>query len=208
MQEQFVIEGNHRLQGEVTVSGNKNAAIKMLPACLLTDEPVILNNMPDIADVRTTLELLRKLGADIQFNGAFQMSAGEGLRGADILLDEASVTATENAIMASSLNLFRHRRLTFRPLPTLRESTRQAANNPTTHHVNSPSSGRRFKSGGSIMTTPTFQVAHTSAMAAADAFSDVMSMRALVPIRKSNSAREGIITSAPIDTETKPIAAR
>jgi UDP-N-acetylglucosamine enolpyruvyl transferase len=37
MDEQFVIEGNHRLQGEVTVSGNKNAATKMLPACLLTD---------------------------------------------------------------------------------------------------------------------------------------------------------------------------
>jgi len=36
MQEQFVIEGNHRLEGAVTVSGNKNAALKMLPACLLT----------------------------------------------------------------------------------------------------------------------------------------------------------------------------
>lgn len=176
MQEQFVVEGNHRLTGEVTVSGNKNAALKMLPACLLTDEPVILHNVPDIADVRITLELLRSLGvsvedlgdhsirvhaenierydldralcqkirssvvfagpmlartgsmeiappggdvigrrrldthilaleglgAHIEFDGVFKMNA-DGLSGANILLDEASVTATENAIMAATL---------------------------------------------------------------------------------------------------------
>lgn len=176
MREQFVVEGNHRLEGEVTVSGNKNAALKMLPACLLTDEPVILHNVPDIADVRVTFDLLRnlgaevevldehrvrvhantitnhaldrdlcqrtrasivfagpmlartgslelsppggdvigrrrldthvmalqKLGANITFNGSFSMNA-DGLHGATILLDEASVTATENTIMAATL---------------------------------------------------------------------------------------------------------
>ena len=66
MREQFVIEGNHSLHGEVTVSGNKNAALKMLPACLLTDEPVTLTNVPDIADVRVTLELLRRLGCEVE----------------------------------------------------------------------------------------------------------------------------------------------
>jgi len=174
MREQFVIEGNRKLHGEVTVSGNKNAALKMLPACLLTDQPVILTNVPDIADVRVTLELLRRLGCDVEllgnhrvrvhardiatheldremcmrtrasivfagpmlartghvefappggdvigrrrldthmlalqrlgttidFDGRFIMHA-DALRGADILLDEASVTATENAIMAA-----------------------------------------------------------------------------------------------------------
>lgn len=174
MREQFVIEGNHPLRGEVTVSGNKNAALKMLPACLLTDEPVTLTNVPDIADVRVTLELLRRLGCQVdelgdhrvrvhareiatheldpemcvrtrasvvfagpmlarmgrvafappggdvigrrrldthilalerlntvvEFDGRFTMQT-DGLRGADILLDEASVTATENAIMAA-----------------------------------------------------------------------------------------------------------
>ncbi len=176
IQEQFVIEGNHQLHGEVTVSGNKNAALKMLPACLLTDEPVILHNVPDIADVRVTFEILRKLGAsveplgdhrvrvhaenitqraldreltqrtrasvvfagpmlgrvgavefappggdvigrrrldthvlalrklgaDIRFDGNFLIQA-DGLHGADILLDEASVTATENTVMAAVL---------------------------------------------------------------------------------------------------------
>ncbi len=50
--QQFVIEGGHPLNGTITASGNKNAALKMIPACLLTDEPVILHNMPDIGDVR------------------------------------------------------------------------------------------------------------------------------------------------------------
>lgn len=175
-QEQFVVEGNHHLIGEVTASGNKNAALKMLPACLLTDEPVVLHNVPDIADVRVTFDILRSLGAavdrldehrvrvharnierhdldralcqktrasvvfagpmlartgrvefappggdvigrrrldthllalrsigvNIDFNGTFKMTAG-GLTGATVLLDEASVTATENALMAATL---------------------------------------------------------------------------------------------------------
>ena len=66
MQEQFVIEGNHPLHGEVMASGNKNAALKMLPACLLTEEPVVLQNVPDIADVRVTFELLRSIGAEVE----------------------------------------------------------------------------------------------------------------------------------------------
>jgi UDP-N-acetylglucosamine 1-carboxyvinyltransferase len=174
--QQFVIEGGTPLRGEMTPSGNKNAALKMLPACLLTDEPVILRNMPDIGDVRVLIELiqrlgvdiqwlnqntlrvhareikttsldlslaqkirssvvlagpllarvghldlpvpggdvigerrldmhvfaLRKLGAEIDFDGAFHMRT-KGLVGTDILFAEASVTATENAIMAAVL---------------------------------------------------------------------------------------------------------
>ncbi len=174
--QQFVIEGGHPLNGEITVSGNKNAALKMLAACLLTDEPVILRNMPNIGDARTLIEImrrlgvqiqwqgestlrvhaqnvtssdvdaalakklrssivlagpmlartgrvylptpggdaigerrldmhvfaLRKLGATIELDGAFTMQA-DTLRGANILLPEASVTATENAVMAAAV---------------------------------------------------------------------------------------------------------
>lgn len=176
MQQQFVIEGGHALSGTITASGNKNAALKMIPACLLTEEPVILHNVPNIGDVRTLIEImrrlgvevnwigdgslrvrgravtttdvdaalaqklrasimlagpmlarfgrvnlpspggdnigerrldmhvfaLRKLGAVIQYDSGFEMKA-DGLRGADILLAEASVTATENAVMAAAL---------------------------------------------------------------------------------------------------------
>lgn len=172
--EEFIIEGGVPLHGEVLPSGNKNAALPLLAACLLTDEPVVLHNVPQIRDVLamrrlieslgsvveeldanswriTTRELtashldpdlcrrirasiliagpvlarsggitlpppggdvigrrrldthilaLRALGAQITYNRVFDIQAAE-LRGADILMDEASVTATENAVMAA-----------------------------------------------------------------------------------------------------------
>ncbi len=175
--EQFNIEGGVPLHGEITPAGNKNAALPLLAACLLTDEPVILKNVPDILDVKamrallvslgvdmsplepntwkiqakevrpadldpdlcrkirasillagpmtarsgdlhlpppggdvigrrrvdTHLIALQKLGADVSYERTFHFHATNGLTGADILLDEASVTATENAIMACSL---------------------------------------------------------------------------------------------------------
>jgi UDP-N-acetylglucosamine 1-carboxyvinyltransferase len=175
--DKFLIQGGFPLNGEVTPSGNKNAALPLLAACLLTDEPVILHNVPDIRDVQDMIALLHSLGvstekmnkhtwkihakairpADLQpdlcrrirasillagpmvartgelrlpppggdvigrrrvdthilairslgaqadydrTNRVFVFSAKK-LIGADILLDEASVTATENAIMAA-----------------------------------------------------------------------------------------------------------
>ncbi len=174
--EKFIIEGRHSLNGEVVPSGNKNAALPLIAACLLTDEPIILRNVPEIGDViamRALLEslgvsvsvlephtwrfhakevhpadldpditrkirasillagpmtarmgeltlpppggdvigrrrvdthllALKKLGATVNYDRNFHFQAG-GLIGADILLDEASVTATENAIMACVL---------------------------------------------------------------------------------------------------------
>jgi len=174
--EQLIINGQKPLHGEVTPSGNKNAALPMLAGCLLTAEPVVLRNVPDIRDVQCMIELLRQLGVSFEAAGphawriqaarvspkdldpdicrkirasillAGPMLAREGkirlptpggdvigrrrvdthilalqalgakvtyqrmfdihadrLTGADILLDEASVTATENTIMAAVL---------------------------------------------------------------------------------------------------------
>ena len=61
----LIIEGGRELSGTITAGGNKNAALKVLPACLLTDEPVILHNIPDIADVRTAIAIIRDLGAEV-----------------------------------------------------------------------------------------------------------------------------------------------
>ncbi len=171
--EKFIIEGGIPLKGDVTPSGNKNAALPFLAACLLTDEPVILHNMPNILDVLAMKKLieglgvdidvsdngtwtihaknvrfadldpelckkirasillagpmlarcgemifpppggdiigrrrvdthilaLKNLGAKVTYDRSFHFSAKQ-LHGAIILLDEASVTATENAIMA------------------------------------------------------------------------------------------------------------
>ena len=46
--EKFIIEGGIPLHGEVTPAGNKNAALPLLAACVMTDEPVILHNVPEI----------------------------------------------------------------------------------------------------------------------------------------------------------------
>jgi UDP-N-acetylglucosamine 1-carboxyvinyltransferase len=62
----FIINGGRPLNGTITASGNKNAALKLLPACILTDEPVILHNIPDILDVRNTILILQDLGVEVE----------------------------------------------------------------------------------------------------------------------------------------------
>src|SRR3954447_25634808 len=67
--ESFVIEGGRPLHGRIRAAGNKNGALPILAACLLTSEPVTLRNMPRIADVETMLELLADIGADAEWSG-------------------------------------------------------------------------------------------------------------------------------------------
>ncbi|HYO48682.1 MAG TPA: UDP-N-acetylglucosamine 1-carboxyvinyltransferase [Chloroflexia bacterium] len=64
--ERLIVEGGYALHGEITPTGNKNSAQPMLAACLLTDEPVTLHNVPDIADVRTLLNILRGMGVEVE----------------------------------------------------------------------------------------------------------------------------------------------
>ena len=66
----FVIRGGQRLSGEITASGNKNAVLPMLAACLLTDEEVVLENVPGIRDVDSMLDILAYLGAEIAREGS------------------------------------------------------------------------------------------------------------------------------------------
>jgi UDP-N-acetylglucosamine 1-carboxyvinyltransferase len=173
---QYLIEGGFPLNGTIRASGNKNAALPCIAAALLTGEPVILRNIPDIEDVQVMLDVYRALGgeavslgpnswrlhtanivssgippehakkirASILFAGPLLARTGKAvlpppggdvigrrrldthflaltelgarvdisdafvfsascLKGADIYLDEASVTATENAVMAAVL---------------------------------------------------------------------------------------------------------
>ncbi len=69
LRQSFLIEGGHRLAGRVRAAGNKNAALPVLAACLLTEEPVQLSNVPRIRDVDTMLALLRALGAEAEWTG-------------------------------------------------------------------------------------------------------------------------------------------
>src|SRR3989454_8192051 len=70
LMESFVIEGGVPLSGNVSVAGNKNGALPILAACLLTAEPVTLANVPRIRDVETMVELLADVGADVDWVGA------------------------------------------------------------------------------------------------------------------------------------------
>ena len=62
----ILVRGGRRLQGEVPVAGAKNAALPILLATLLTDQPCTLHRLPDVVDVRTTLHLLEDLGASVE----------------------------------------------------------------------------------------------------------------------------------------------
>lgn len=64
--EKFVINGGRPLKGEVRISGAKNAAVAILPAVLLSDEPCIIDNLPSISDVATIFKAMQSLGAQIK----------------------------------------------------------------------------------------------------------------------------------------------
>src|SRR5437763_4938459 len=64
--ERFVVEGGRRLEGTIRPGGNKNAALPILAACLLTDDVVTLRNLPDIQDVRVMLQILEGIGARVE----------------------------------------------------------------------------------------------------------------------------------------------
>ena len=66
----LLIEGGHRLQGQVAVEGNKNAALPLLAACLLTQDECVLTNVPRIGDVEVMARLLLDLGAEVDGIGS------------------------------------------------------------------------------------------------------------------------------------------
>jgi UDP-N-acetylglucosamine 1-carboxyvinyltransferase len=72
--EKFVIEGGVPLSGTITAAGNKNGALPIIAACLLTDDEVILRNVPRISDVEAMTLLLENLGARVEWLGAGEVS--------------------------------------------------------------------------------------------------------------------------------------
>ncbi len=72
--EKFVIEGGVPLSGTIVPAGNKNGALPILAACLLTEDQVILRNVPRIRDVEAMALLLEGLGAHVQWLGEGELS--------------------------------------------------------------------------------------------------------------------------------------
>ena len=83
--EKFVIEGGVPLGGTITPAGNKNAALPILAACLLTEERVTLRNVPQIRDVEVMLELLESLGVNVTWIGDSELSVqASSVRGTEV----------------------------------------------------------------------------------------------------------------------------
>lgn len=86
--DKLVLKGGNPLKGEVPISGAKNAALPILAATLLTDEPCVLTNIPDLRDTRTMLRLLQSLGKTVEFKNhkITILSSGETKHVADYKL--------------------------------------------------------------------------------------------------------------------------
>lgn len=74
--DKFRVQGPTRLTGEVVISGAKNAALPILFAALLAEEPVEIQNVPKLRDIDTTMKLLSQLGARVERNGSVHVDAG------------------------------------------------------------------------------------------------------------------------------------
>ncbi len=86
--ERFIIEGGHRLSGSIVPAGNKNAALPLIAATLLTTQGIVLRNIPQIGDVVNKIALLKKLGAQIHSVGEHAWS----FRAADIGQAQPDIT--------------------------------------------------------------------------------------------------------------------
>jgi len=74
----FVINGGNRLSGRLTIKGSKNATLPLMAAALLTDRPMVLTDVPDLADTRNMVGLLSELGCRIEFTPASSFNAAGG----------------------------------------------------------------------------------------------------------------------------------
>jgi UDP-N-acetylglucosamine 1-carboxyvinyltransferase len=71
---QYIVEGGHRLSGSIEPAGNKNAALPIIAAALLTEHRVLLTNVPRIRDTETMVELLRSVGAEAAWSGRNELN--------------------------------------------------------------------------------------------------------------------------------------
>lgn len=63
--EQYIIKGGNPLVGDVTISGAKNAALGILAASIMTDDDVLIDNLPDVRDINVMLEAIQEIGARV-----------------------------------------------------------------------------------------------------------------------------------------------
>ncbi|MEI6971731.1 MAG: UDP-N-acetylglucosamine 1-carboxyvinyltransferase [bacterium] len=109
----LIIRGGRRLSGHHKPPGNKNAALPMLAACVLTDEPVRLHNLPLIDDVHTMLALLADIGVDVNLRGHTVELCAAGLR--TTRLNAALCGKVRSSILFAGAITARHGKATLYP---------------------------------------------------------------------------------------------
>ena len=113
--EKFIINGGHRLTGEVEISGAKNAAVAIIPAVILADEPCILENVPNINDVSIDLRILRELGAEVTvINNSTISIDPRNIRDVAVPYELARSMRASYYFLGTLLSKFRHARV---PMP-------------------------------------------------------------------------------------------
>ena len=103
----FLVRGPTRLHGHFEPSGNKNAALPIVAACLLTEEPVILHNVPEIGDVKSLLLILEGMGASVTSPdpGTFRIHCN-GMTSSEISVEQASLIRASILLAGPSLARF------------------------------------------------------------------------------------------------------
>src|SRR6185369_15644476 len=101
--EKFVITGGKKLQGEITVTGAKNAALKVLVAATLTDEKVTIHNIPLIADLLVMVDILKELGAHVEIHGHTITVQVKKFAHSSIPLDKAALVRTSSMFLSPLL---------------------------------------------------------------------------------------------------------
>ena len=113
--EKFIINGGNRLTGEVEISGAKNAAVAIIPATILADEPCILENVPNINDVSIDLRILRELGAEVTvINNSTIRIDPRNVRDVAVPYELARSMRASYYFLGTLLSKFRHARV---PMP-------------------------------------------------------------------------------------------
>ena len=113
--EKYVIHGGTQLNGEVMVSGAKNAAVAILPATILCEEPCIIENIPNISDVASIIDILSEMGAKITVlnKNTLEIDAS-GIRQAEVPYNMARRMRASSYFMGALLGRFHHSKV---PLP-------------------------------------------------------------------------------------------
>ena len=135
MTEKFIIEGSKELKGEIEVNGSKNAAGPILAATLLTNEECIIDNLPKISDIFNLLDILKTMGAEVDWVGdrKVKIRAGDNINPEKMDFEKMSKTRVSVLLIGALLPKFKKfkisrpggDRIGLRPITTHLEALRK-----------------------------------------------------------------------------------